>query len=197
VPCHRALNSRVQRGVMQAIRTVRSCFFLMNRHTLLQQFRYILSIASLAYTFTSLHTIQYSMRDHDDNDNTTTQAPHDSTTASSSTHDTPATTSTAENVEKSSSRWSEDEVKLLLDYIEANCVLRSARGLNLKKSEFNKARDTVKTKDANQCHYKWGHVCTLIIHESFHCLSRLSSFIAMRNIQGNIALGQQIGRWLA
>jgi hypothetical protein len=35
----------------------------------------------------------------------------------------------------------------------------------MKKSEFNKAHDTVKSKDAAQCHYKWGHVDIFIIIE--------------------------------
>ena len=167
----------------------------MDRHSLLQRFRYIISLTSLAYTFTTLHTIQYSMRDHDDN-NDTTGPDHDSTnpSASSSTHDTPAITSTSENVEKTSGQWTENEVKLLLDYVEANCVLTTARGLNMKKSEFNKARTMVKSKDASQCHYKWGHVCIFIIDENFY---QLSSVIAMCHIQSDFALGQEVGKWVA
>jgi hypothetical protein len=76
------------------------------------------------------------MRDHADSDNETT-----------------ATTQNPGS-EKTSGRWTTAEINLLLDYVEANCVLTTARGLNLKKSQFNKTRDTVKTKDANQCHYK-------------------------------------------
>ena len=135
----------------------------MDRHTLLQRFRYVISLASLAYTFTTLHTIQYSMRDHDENNNTTAQTPPDlDSTSYSSTHNTPATTSISENIEKTSNRWSETEINLLLDYVEKNSILTTARGLNLKKSEFNKARDTVKSKDAGQCHYKWGKVCIFL-----------------------------------
>jgi hypothetical protein len=75
----------------------------MDGHTLIQHFRHIISFASLAYTFTTLHTIQYSMRDHCDNNNTTAQD-HNSTnfSASSSTQDTPASVSTSENIEKTS-----------------------------------------------------------------------------------------------
>jgi hypothetical protein len=87
----------------------------MDEHTrnksLLQQFRHIISFASLAYTFTTLHTIQYSMRDHsqaDNNNNTTAQTTEDpdltTFSASSSTHDTPASIIT-ENIEKSIGRW--------------------------------------------------------------------------------------------
>lgn len=65
----------------------------------------------------------------------------------------------------------EHEVKLLLDYVEANCTLTTGRGLNLKKSEFSKARATIKSKDVNQCHYKWGHVCIFFIDKGFHYLS--------------------------
>jgi hypothetical protein len=136
---------------------------------LIQHFRHVISFASLAYTFTTLHTIQYSMRDHCDSNNTTAQD-HDSTnfSTSSSTQDTPASVSTSENIEKTSGRWTESEVVLLLDYVEANCVLMTARGLSLKKSEFNKARATVKSKDAAQCHYKWGHVRFFVINKCFH-----------------------------
>jgi hypothetical protein len=136
----------------------------MDRHLLIQRFRHIISLSSLAYTFTILHAIQYSMRDHDnDNDSTAqTAGDHDSTNISTSTTqntvDTPATASTSGNIERTSNRWTDDEIKLLIDYVEANCTLTTTRGLVLKKSEFNKARTTVKTKDAGQCHYKWTHV---------------------------------------
>jgi hypothetical protein len=123
-------------------------------------------------------------QDHSDN-NTSAQTTedHDLTTnfsASSSTHDTqpeaPASIST-DNIEKASSRWTESEITLLLDYVEAKCVLMTARGLNLKKSEFNKARTMVKSKDAAQCHYKWGHVRIFVINlKHFH---HSSSVIAM------------------
>ena len=95
---------------------------------------------------------------------------HNSTdfSASSSTQDTPASISTSGNIEKTSGRWTESKIALLLDYVEANCVLMTARGLSLKKSEFNKARAMVKSKDAAQCHYKWGHVHFLVNNEDFH-----------------------------
>ena len=50
--------------------TLCPCFSLMERSSLIQRFRYIISLASLAYTFTILHTIQYSMQDHDDDNST-------------------------------------------------------------------------------------------------------------------------------
>lgn len=156
-----------------------SCFSLMDRHTLLQRFHSITSLASLAYTFTALHTIQYAMRDHNNDTTTTTQPPqldHDLTnpSASSSTaHYTLASTSTSENLDKTSGWWTKNEIKLLLDYVEGNCILTTMRGLNLKKSEFNKAHDMVKSKDANQCHYKWNHVCIFIIHDGFYHSSML------------------------
>jgi len=135
-----------------SIRLLRPCILPMDQHALLQCFRYIISLASLACTFTTLHTIQYSMRDHNNNNNNTSTGPqdHDSIdlSASASNHDTPDTTSTSENTEKTNSWWTENEINLLLDYIEANCILTTARGLNLKKSEFNKARAMVKSKDA-------------------------------------------------
>ena len=49
----------------------------------------------------------------------------------------------------------------------------TVRCLNLKKSEFNKAHTVVKSKDANQCHYKWGHVCIVINYVDFDYLSIL------------------------
>ncbi len=147
------------------------CFSLMDEQpqtdgpSLIRHFRQILSLASLAYIFTSIHAIQYSMRDHSDHD-TTPPNPQDTDSycASSSAHNIPqaATTSNTEHSEKTSGRWSNHEIMLLLDYVEENCTLTTARGLNLKKSEFNKARDSVRTKDTGQCHYKWGHVCTSV-----------------------------------
>ena len=41
----------------------------MDNHTLLQQFRYILSLASLAYTFATIHTLQYAMNNNNRNRN--------------------------------------------------------------------------------------------------------------------------------
>ena len=122
---------------------------------------------SLAYTFTAIHTLQYSMHDHD-NDTTTTRNPEDNESMVSSS--IPAAASTTGSVEKTSRRWTDDEVKLLLGYVEANCILTTARGFNLKKSDFNKARNTVKTKDPSQCHYKWGHVHISVIDEDTYCL---------------------------
>lgn len=64
-----------------------------------------------------------------------------------------------------SSHWSDQEINLLLDYVETHCSLNTSSGLNLKATHFNKARETVKSKDSSQCHYKWGHVCVFIIDE--------------------------------
>lgn len=146
----------------------------MDKHPLLHRFRYIISLSSLAYIFTALHTIQYTMQDHDDNDTTTQDHDPLDHSASTSTHNTqPATTSTSESSKKTSGRWTDNEIKLLLDYVESNCTLTTVRGFTLKKSEFNKAHATVKSKDATQCHYKWGQVHILIINDHFHCLSQL------------------------
>ena len=101
-------------------------------------------------------------------DNSTPQNPQDhdstqySTLSSDSAHDTQAISSTQAQAvgttEKTSGRWTDQEIFLLLDYVEKNSILTTARGLNLKKSEFNKACDVVKSKDPGQCHYKWNHV---------------------------------------
>ena len=45
----------------------------------------------------------------------------------------------------------------------------TSRGTNHKKSDFNKAHDAVKSKDAAQCHYKWGHVSTFTLNIIEHC----------------------------
>jgi hypothetical protein len=162
-----------------------------------QRFRYIVSLASLAYTFTVLHAIQYSMDDHHD-DGSTTQNPqdHDSTNHStlSSTNDTLATTSVVETAEKSSKQWTEHEIDLLLQYVEQNCVLTTPRGLNLKKTDFNRASNMIKTKDAGQCKYKWGSVSIFIIDKR---PDYLSIIIAMFCIQGDFALGQEVRLRLA
>jgi hypothetical protein len=149
------------------------CFSLMEGPSLIQSFQYIVSLASLAYTFTLLHTIQHSMQDHDENHSAITQnqQDYDSTHASSSTHHSLATSSTAGTAEKTTGRWSEQETNLLLDYVERKCILTTPRGLNLKKSEFNGARDMVKSKDAAQCHYKWGHVRIFFINALILILS--------------------------
>jgi hypothetical protein len=167
-----------------------------DRHSLIRHFRQILSLASLAYIFTSIHAIQYSMRDHsDDNDTALNPQDTDSThfSASSSAHNIPqaATTSNTEISEKTSGRWSNNEIMLLLDYVEENCTLTTARGLNLKKSDFNKARNTVKTKDSSQCHYKWGHVRAFLIDNDFDYLSS-ESIIAVQYLQGGVTLGQEV-----
>ena len=52
---------------------LRLCFSLMDNHTLLQQFCYILSLASLAYIFTTLHTIQYYTMANSNRHSATTQ----------------------------------------------------------------------------------------------------------------------------
>ena len=124
------------------------CFFLIDGPSLVQCFRSLVLLASLAYTFTILHAIQYSMLNHDDS--TTTQNPqtHDLThySASSSTNDTLATPSTARSAEKTGGRWNNQGINLLLNYVKQNCTLTTSRGTNLKKSDFNKAHDTVNRK---------------------------------------------------
>jgi hypothetical protein len=112
------------------------------------------------------------MRSHSNDTNAPISHDNESL-ASSSNQITPAATSMAESSEKTSGRWTDDEVKLLLNYVEAKCTLTTARGLNLKKSQFNEACEWVKTKDAGQCHYKWGHVGVSVIDKGFDCLSSL------------------------
>ena len=180
-----------------SIRTLCSCILPMDQHAFLQYFQYIISLASLACTFTTLYMIQYSMRDHNNNNNNTSTGPqnHDliDLSASASNYDTPDTTSISKNTEKTNSWWTENEINLLLDYIEANCILTTAWDTNMKKSKFNKTWAIVKSKNATQCHYKWGHVSFYVIDEnSYH----LSSIIAIYHIQSNFTSGtrsQKVG----
>jgi hypothetical protein len=144
-----------------------SLFPDVDTHSLVHRFRHIISLASLAYTFSGIHAIQYSMLEHDmdvDNpeDQSRAQNTQDNESAShsalTSTHNPSTIANTSNSSERTSGRWSEQESGLLLDYVEANCSLNTPRGLNLKKSDFNKARNIVMSKDPSQCHYKWGHV---------------------------------------
>jgi hypothetical protein len=149
----------------------------MDAHTLIRQFRHVVSLASLACVFSGIHTIQYSLLVHDIMDdiedcslqeNDSTSPSHSGFISTPDTVSNPADTShpantsnpgdTSSNSGKASGRWTDQEITLLLDYVETHCSLNTPRGLNLKKTQFNKARDTVKSKDASQCHYKWGHV---------------------------------------
>jgi hypothetical protein len=121
-----------------------------NRHSLTEPFRNIITLASLAYTFTTIHTLQYYMR----NLNNDTNAPNlldNESIALSSVQNAPAATGI---VEKTSGRWRDSEIKLLLHYVETKCTLTTASGLSLKKSQFNGAHEIVKTKNRDQCHCK-------------------------------------------
>ena len=88
------------------------------------------------------------MQDYDDNDITTQNYGPLNYFASISTDNTqPATISTSESIKKTSGQWTDNEIKLLLNYIESNCTLTTTRGLTLKKFEFNKAHATIKSKN--------------------------------------------------
>ena len=164
--------------MIRSLRLAVPCSFLMpgpvDANTLfrLRQFRNAVSLASIAYIFSAIHAIQFSLRnlntdynsDSDsDMDTGNTEDPSHSQDASRSeftpTFSNPADVSTS-NPGKATAggSWTDQEISLLLDYVEANCPLTTSRGFSLKKSHFNKARETVKSKDASQCHYKWGHV---------------------------------------
>ena len=96
------------------------------------------------------------MLNHDDS--TTTQNPqdHDLThySALSAANDTLAIPSTAGTAEKTGMRLNDQEINLFLNYVKQHCTLMTSRDTNLKKSDFNKAHDMVKSKDTAQCHYK-------------------------------------------
>ena len=108
-PCCR----RLTLNLIQIDGAAHPCFSLMDRPSIVQCFHSLVFLASLAYTITILHTIQYSMLNHDDS--TTTQNPqdHDLThySALSSTNDTMATPSTAGSAEKTGGRWNDQEIK--------------------------------------------------------------------------------------
>ena len=72
--------------------------------------------------------------------------------ASLSTHDTLVTTSASGTTENTSRQWTDQEINLL-NYVEESYTLMTGRGLILKKSEFNKASNYLKSKDAGQCQY--------------------------------------------
>jgi len=135
------------------------------RRSLRQHFNQILSLASIAYTFTTLHTIEYSMADHEGNDisqaalGNSTTAQNPASIAAASSNNIPTSSSGGRN-------WTTDEIWLLLGYVEANCVFTAAKGINLKKSEFTKASEVVKTRTAAQCHTKWGRVSGFVIEQN-------------------------------
>ena len=170
----------------------------MDAHTLIRQFRHVVSLASLACVFSGIHTIQYSLLDHDmmdDIEDCNLQENH--STSHSGFTSTPGTSNPADtsgNSGKPSGYWTDQEITLLLDYVKTHCSLDTPRGLNSKKTQFNKAQDTVKSKDASQCHYKWGHVHRSIINEGLSCWSPMK---ALQYLQGHFTLGQEVWQWMA
>ena len=122
----------------------------MDAHTLIRQFRQVVSLASLACVFSGIHTIQYSLLDHDMMDDSNLQesdsASYSGFTSTPDTISNPADTSnpgnTSSNSGKASGRWTDQEITLLLDYVETHCSLNTLRGLNLKKTQFNKVLNT-------------------------------------------------------
>lgn len=128
--------------------------------TLLRQFRQAVSLASLAFVFSAIHAIQYSLLDSDyDMEDHPQETSHSDTSTHADTSNPAADTSSNSEKASASGRWTDQEISRLLDYVEANCPTNASNGVSLKKTHFNKASDTVKSKNASQCHYKWGHVC--------------------------------------
>ena len=131
----------------------------MDAHTLIQQSHHIVSLASLACVFSGIHTIQYSLLDHDMDDIEDHNLQENDSTSHSgftSTPDTSNPANTSSNSGKASGHWTDQEITLLLDHVEAHCSLNTLRGLNLKKTQFNKAHDTVKAKDSKLSVLRWG-----------------------------------------
>ena len=142
----------------------------MDPHTLAKQFRHVVSLASLAFIFSSIHALQYSLLDYDatmeNSENQTSPQDNASTSHLNFTSTPSHDTSTSNPADTSSSsvkgRWTDQEINQLLTYVEAHCPLNTSRGISLKKTHFNKAHTFIKTKDASQCEYKWGNVCISI-----------------------------------
>ena len=122
----------------------------MDTHTLMRQFCHIVSLASLAYIFSAIHAIQYSLLESDydtmdpngeDPTHHTLQETAASTSYSDFTSSTPNTSNpanTSSSSGKASGRWTDQEITLLLNYVEAHCSLNTSRGLNLKKANSTK-----------------------------------------------------------
>jgi hypothetical protein len=127
-------------------------------NTLLRRFRHIVSLASLAYIFSAIHAIQFSLldinMDDDTGNNTVDTGSEDQSGWQNSDFISTNETSSNSGKTKDSGRWTDREISLLLDYVEAHCPLNTKKGLNLTKTQFNKAGETIKSKDYNQCHYK-------------------------------------------
>jgi hypothetical protein len=145
------------------------------RRSLQRHFHQILSLASIAYTFTTLQTIEHSlepsMADHEGNNTSALGNSTNSTTAQAHSQASTATSSTNNPSSISGGRnWTPDEIWLLLRFVEANCVFTAAKGINLKKSEFNKASEVVTTRTGAQCHTKWGRVSGFVIDKHFYYL---------------------------
>ena len=168
----------------------------MDSHTLAKQFRHVVSLASLAFIFSSIHAIQYSLLDSDydtsmENTENPTSSQDNASTVHSNLTSTPShNTSNSNPADTSSSsakgRWSDQEINQLLSYVEANCPLNTSWGINLKKTHFNQAHVSIKTKDASQCEYKWGNVRLFIIHNG-HSLFNIKK--ALQDIQVHFSLG--------
>lgn len=75
----------------------------------------------------------------------------------------PGPASQDQQPQKTTGRWNNQEIMALLTYVEKNIVLTTSRGTSLKKAEFTAIAKAVKTKDANQCQYKWGQVSNGVI----------------------------------
>jgi len=151
---------------------------------LTKQFRNVVSLASLAFIFSSIHALQYSLRDYDtgtsmddtenpqdtvgastSHSNFTSTPSQDTTQASTSNPAEFSSTGKSGKAAAASGRWSDLEITQLLDYIQEHCSLNTSSGLSLKKTCFNQASDTLKSKTAAQCRNKWNNVRIFIINE--------------------------------
>jgi hypothetical protein len=89
---------------------------------LTEPFRNIITLASLAYTFTTVHTFQYYMHNLN-NDTNAPNLPDNKSIASSSVQNALTVTGIAR---KTSGCWTDDEIKLLLHYVKSKCTLTTA-----------------------------------------------------------------------
>ncbi len=171
----------------------------MDPRILVQQFREIVSLASIAYTLTTLQVISAAINnpdslrlvepidDHYHNSDMETESVTGMSTASTASATSNTTPPSAGTTEQRTNRyWTHDEILLLLDHVEKCCTLTTARGTNLKASEFRQASTTIKTRTASQCHYKWGQVRRFLFNRT---AADGLSIAACQYLQGMFHLG--------
>jgi hypothetical protein len=95
----------------------------MDTHTLAKQFRHVVSLASLAFIFSSIHALQYSLIDYDatmeNSENHTSPQDNASTShlnfpGSTPSHDTSTSNPADTSSSSAKGRWKDQEINQLL-----------------------------------------------------------------------------------